>query len=585
MSTDPECRRREAGKGVPAPLQDLSDIAPLPFRGEAGRGVSAPSQDLSDIAPLPFRGEARRGVPAPLQDLSDIAPLPFRGEAGRGVPAPSPQPHILRPHTRREMLRVCSGGFGLMALAGLSSLWAGRAAADTGAGAATPHHPPRARRVIFLFMHGGPSAIDTFDPKPRLDREHGQDPPFKHPIGIIDPEGKLLRSPWEFRQYGESGAPVSSLFPEMAKWVDELCIVRSLHTEGQAHGQAVLKLHTGDATFVRPSLGSWVLYGLGSENENLPGFITIAPTPNHGGVQNYGTSFLPAEYQGTALGRAGSALREAAFHHLEGPPERRHLQRRQLDLIQELNRDHLARVERDTRLEGVIAAYELAFRMQRHAPKLLDLANESKATLDLYGIGEEPTDDFGRQCLLARRFAEAGVRFIQVSHSFKWDQHSKLKSGHEKNAAEVDKPIAGLLHDLKSRGLLEDTLVLWGGEFGRTPTAEKEDGRDHNPNGFTMWLAGGGVKPGLTYGATDEYGYHAVENRVHMHDLHATMLHLLGLDHTRLTYRHAGRDFRLTDVYGNIVHDLLARSHVCSAIASGATSGGPHGPWGADGGP
>lgn len=471
-------------------------------------------------------------------------------------------PHVAAPIDRRDMLRLSSAGFGGLAFSALSSLWAS-AAASTGGNslAARPtHHTPRAKRIIFLFMHGGPSAIDTFDPKPRLEREHGGSLPFAHPEGIIDPDGKIMKSPWEFRRHGQSGIPVSSLFPEVAKHVDDLCIIRSMHTEGQAHGQAVLKLHTGDAAFVRPSVGAWVQYGLGTENENLPGFISICPTLDHGGVQLYGNAFLPAVYQGTPLGSANVRPAEATFPHLKRPadlsPE---LQRRELDFVKGLNSRFSDSDPNDSRLEGVIQSYELAFRMQAHAPRVLDIGNESPETLKLYGIGEKKTDDFGRQCLLARRFAEAGVRFVQVTHNpFKWDQHSKLREGHEKNAAEVDLPIAGLLRDLKARGLLEDTLVLWGGEFGRTPTSEKSDGRDHNPSGYTMWLAGGGVKPGFVYGATDEYGYYAQENKVHMHDLHATLLWLLGLDHKRLTYRFAGRDFRLTDVYGNVVHDIIS---------------------------
>jgi uncharacterized protein DUF1501 len=479
-------------------------------------------------------------------------------------------PHILRPKTRREMLRLCSNGFGLLALAGLSSLWKEAEAAAPGTrnselgtrnspfASKPPMFAPRAKRVIFLFMHGGPSQMDTFDPKPRLDAEHGGKLPFDQPVGISDPNGKLLRSPWEFKKYGQSGADVSSLFPEVAQLVDQLCVIRSMHTEGQSHGQAVLKLHTGQDALVRPSMGSWITYGLGSENENLPGFVTICPTLDHGGVQNFGSAFLPAIYQGTAVGHAGIPAAKAQINHIQNSRVTAEAQRRQLDLLQEMNRDYLKQAQVDAQLEGIIQSHELAFRMQAHAPKLLDIAGESKATLDMYGVGQQPTDNFARQCVMARRCAEAGVRFIQVSHSFKWDQHSNLQKDHERNAKEVDKPIAALLRDLEVRGLLEDTLVWWGGEFGRTPTVQGKDGRDHNPHGFTVWLAGGGVKPGLIYGATDEYGYYAVENKVHMHDLHATLLHLLGIDHEKLTYRYAGRDFRLTDVYGNIVKDILA---------------------------
>jgi hypothetical protein len=476
------------------------------------------------------------------------------------------QPHVVRPRSRRELLKVCSGGFGYFAFSALCGLEQACAASqgvvrdlEATGGPLAPRaaqFTPRAKRVVFLFMGGGPSAVDTFDPKPRLARDDGQALPFAFPVGIVDPNGKLMRSPWEFKQHGQSGLPVSSLFPEVATCVDDLCIIRSMHTEGQAHGQAVLKLHTGDAAFVRPSLGSWVLYGLGTENNNLPGFLTISPTLDTGGAQLYGSAFLPAVFQGTAVGQQGQPAARARFPYLENPATPSALQRRQLDLLQELNRDYLRQAEVQSQVEGVIESHELAFRMQMHAPKLLDLSSETKATRDLYGVDQEPTDDFGRQCLLARRCLEGGVRFVQVSH-VKWDQHSNLKGGHEQNAREVDRPIAGLLKDLKARGLLEDTLVLWGGEFGRTPTAQGKDGRDHNPQGFTMWLAGGGVKPGIAHGATDEWGYHAAENKVHMHDLHATMLHLLGLDHTRLTYRYGGRDFRLTDVYGRVVQELV----------------------------
>ena len=475
--------------------------------------------------------------------------------------------HSVRAYSRRDLLRSTSAGFGSVALGALSSAWNGVAADQPDpvrpeSGPMTvrkTHHPARAKRIVFLFMQGGPSGIDTFDPKPRLEKEHGQSSPLEKPEGLIDPDGKLFRSPWTFRQYGQSGIPVSELFPEVARHVDDLCVIRSMHTEGQAHGQAVLKLHTGDAAFVRPSMGSWIQYGLGSENENLPGFITITPLLDLGGVQLYGNAFLPAVYQGTALGNATTPIAKATFPHLKPPvgPEG-DLQRREVDFVQRLNRDYRDRDPQDSSLDGVIQSYELAFRMQRHAPQLLDLSNESRATLDAYGVGVAPTEEYGRGCLLARRFLEAGVRFVQVTHPGKWDHHAALKTGHEKSSREVDRPIAAFLADLKARGLLDDTLVLWGGEFGRTPTQQGADGRDHNPQGFTVWVAGGGVKAGHIHGSTDEYGYYAAENKVHMHDLHATLLHLLGLDHMRLTYRFAGRDFRLTDVHGRIVHEIIA---------------------------
>jgi hypothetical protein len=456
--------------------------------------------------------------------------------------------------TRRQMLKSAGIGFGYLAFAGL-------AAADDKNPLAPKagHHPARAKRVIFVFMHGGPSQVDTFDYKPRLQKDDGKDLPFEPAKGVSQGTGrKLLASPWKFKQHGESGLWVSELFPEVAKHVDDLCLLSGMHTEGQSHGQAVLQLHTGAQILTRPSVGAWVTYGLGSENQSLPGFVTICPTRGHGGVQNYGNAFLPAAYQGTAIGTANTPASSAQIRNIANSQLTPEQQRKQLDLLQAMNRSHLERAGSDDRIEGVIESYELAFRMQAAAPKLTDLSGESKATRALYGIDEKPTDDFGRQCLLARRFAEAGARYIQVSHSFKWDQHGNLKGGHEKNAKEVDKPIAGLLTDLKARGLLKDTLVLWGGEFGRTPVAQGKDGRDHNPQGFSMWLAGGGVKNGFVYGATDEFGYHSIKDKVHMHDLHATLLWLLGLDHEKLTYRHAGRDFRLTDVYGRVVKEIMA---------------------------
>jgi hypothetical protein len=331
-----------------------------------------------------------------------------------------------------------------------------------------------------------------------------------------------------------------------------------MHTEGNAHGEALLRLHTGQANLVRPSVGSWVSYGLGRENENLPAFITISPPRGHGGVQNYGNAFLPAEHQGMAIGSAEIPIAKAVVPNLAHPRLGLAAQREQVELIQALNRRHLGAVGPDPRIEGLIANYELAFRMQSTMPVIMDLADESPATLASYGIGREPTDNYGRQCLLARKFAERGVRYIQVSTNYTWDHHKKVKEGNIEECAKVDQPIAALLEDLAQRGLLEDTLVLWGGEFGRTPMVENGDGRNHHPQAFTMWMAGGGVRGGLTYGATDDFGYKPVENPVHMHDLHATLLYALGLDHTQLTYRHAGRDFRLTDVHGRIVHDILA---------------------------
>jgi len=424
------------------------------------------------------------------------------------------------------------------------------------------HLPPRVKRVIFLFMHGGPSSIDTFDPKERLVRDHGKPVPFKR--GLTFGEGAvsgLMKPLWDFKHYGQSGIPVSSLFPHVGACADDLCVIRSMVGDGVDHGAALLQLHTGMFQFKRPSLGSWVLYGLGTENENLPGFITIKPSLGHGGANNWASSFLPGEYQGTAIGNSGMKVAEiepepVPYLLSRGLPADH--QRFELDMLQKINRRHAEANQHDPELDARIAALELAFRMQIKAPEAFEVGRESEATRQLYGLDQETTRDFGWQCLLARRLSERGVRFVQCSHSYKWDQHSELHKLHTKNAAEVDKPIAGLLKDLKARGLLSETLVIWGGEFGRTPWAQGADGRDHNPYGYTIWMAGAGVKPGFLYGATDEFGYHAAENRMHLHDLHATLLHMMGLDHHKLTYRYAGRDFRLTDVAGSVHHGIFA---------------------------
>jgi hypothetical protein len=462
--------------------------------------------------------------------------------------------------TRREMLRTCGTGFGMVALAALMGEQQAKAATAKN-GPLSPKLPmfaPKAKRVIFLFMHGGPSQVDTFDPKPLLTRDNGKPCPIAKPRVQFAQTGNLLKSPWEFKHYGQSGIEVSDLFPNVGACVDDLCVIRSIYGDNTAHGGALLQLHTGSDTFVRPSMGSWITYGLGTENQSLPGFITICPTLGHGGVQNWSSAFLPASYQGTPIGNASIPASKAAINYIKNPETPGDLQRMQLDMLKQMNEEQLRHFGHDPQLEGRIESFELAFRMQTEAPELMDISDESKATLDLYGINEKPTDNFGRQCLLARRFAEKGVRFVQATHSYKWDQHGDLRNGHTNNAKEVDKPIAGLLRDLKARGLLDDTLVLWGGEFGRTPTAQGTDGRDHNPHGYTMWMAGGGVKPGTVYGATDDYGYYAVENKMHVHDLHATMLHLLGVEHEKLTYRYGGRDFRLTDVFGKVAKDIIA---------------------------
>ncbi|WP_298863400.1 DUF1501 domain-containing protein [uncultured Gimesia sp.] len=461
--------------------------------------------------------------------------------------------------SRRQMLKSSAGGFGYLALAGLSSEAALKSQSPLLS--KTPHFAPRAKRVIFLFMHGGPSQVDTFDYKPRLNKEDGKRLPFKAAKNIEQSSQenlRLMKSPWKFKQRGESGLWISELFDNVADHADDLCVINSMHTNGQSHGQAVMKLHTGSDSLVRPSVGSWMVYGLGTENNDLPGFISICPSRGHGGVRNFGSAFLPAVYQGTAIGDADTAAKEASIRFLANNTSSEEQQRKQLGLLQAMNQRHLKQVQVDNEIEGVINSYELAFRMQSEVPTLMDLTSETKETQELYGINEKTTENFGRQCLMARRFAEAGVRYIEVAlGNNKWDQHSGLKKGHERNSQSVDKPIAGLLADLKQRGLLEDTLVVWGGEFGRTPIAQGTNGRDHNPQGYSMWLAGAGVKRGHVHGATDEYGYYATRDKVHIHDLHATLLHLMGMDHKKLTYRYAGRDFRLTDVYGEVVHGII----------------------------
>ena len=422
----------------------------------------------------------------------------------------------------------------------------------------SPMYAPKAKRVIFVFLHGGPSQVDTFDPKPLLTRDHGKPFTGEMPRIVSSPTGNLLKSPWEFKHYGESGIEVSDLFPHVGGCVDDLCFINSMYGSNSRHGAALLELHTGSDTFVRPSMGSWVTYGLGTENQNLPGFITICPTLGHGGVNNWSSAFLPAYTQGTPIGNAGieaSKARIPFIHNDETPEE---VQKLEIELMRQMGLDQLKHLGPDPALEGRINSYELAFKMQLAAPELQEITGESEETKKLYGLDDPKTRNFGHQCLLARRFSEKGVRFVQVTHSYKWDQHEALRRDHASNAMEVDKPIAALIKDLKARGMLKDTLVIISGEFGRTPVAQGTDGRDHNPHGFTTILAGGGVKAGIKYGATDDYGFFAVKDKVHIHDLHATMLHLLGIDHTKLTYFHSGRNYRLTDVHGNIVKDILA---------------------------
>ncbi|CAN1540023.1 Protein of unknown function DUF1501 [Fimbriimonadaceae bacterium] len=459
--------------------------------------------------------------------------------------------------SRRELLRASALGFGNLAFLGLLANEA-NAQSKNPLAPKSPMYPARAKRVIFVFLHGGPSQVDTFDPKPLLTRDHGKPFTGEMPRIVSSPTGNLLKSPWEFKHYGESGIEVSDLFPHVGSCVDDLCFINSMYGSNSRHGAALLELHTGSDTFVRPSMGSWVTYGLGTENQNLPGFLTICPTLGHGGVNNWSSAFLPAYTQGTPIGNAGIEAPNARIpfiHNDETPAE---AQRLEIELMRKMGLDQLTHLGPDPALEGRINSYELAFRMQLAAPELQEIAGESEETKKLYGLDDPKTRNFGHQCLLARRFSEKGVRFVQVTHSYKWDQHDALRKEHESNAKEVDKPIAGLIKDLKSRGMLKDTLVVISGEFGRTPVAQGTDGRDHNPHGFTTILAGGGVKAGIKYGATDDYGFFAVKDKVHIHDLHATMLHLLGIDHTKLTYFHGGRNYRLTDVHGNIVKGILA---------------------------
>jgi hypothetical protein len=461
--------------------------------------------------------------------------------------------------SRRDMLARSANGFGAVALAALLAD-DGRAAADASPfRPKRPHFAPQATSVIFLFMDGGPSQVDTFDPKPRLTQEHGQPFKMKKEPTQFDDDGHTLGSPWAFQQYGESGLWVSDLFPNVASCADDLCVVRSMVANFSEHTNANYFFHTGNGQQGRPSMGAWVTYGLGSESRELPGFVVLGSGMiPPGGIDCFGSGFLPAAYQGSMF-RHGSAPVADLTPPSGTSPQ---MQRAKLDLIRKLDAATRERIGPVDALDAAIANYELAARMQTAVPDLYDLSRESAATKALYGLDDAPTRVFGTQCLIARRLVERGVRFVELlcqhlGHD-RWDQHANLKKGHADNARAVDRPIAALLKDLKARGLLDTTLVLWGGEFGRTPFAQGADGRDHNPFGFTIWLAGGGVKGGIAYGATDEYGYHAIENKVTVHDLHATMLHVLGFDHTKLTYRFGGRDMRLTDVHGEVVTDLLA---------------------------
>lgn len=456
--------------------------------------------------------------------------------------------------SRRTFGAVSSFTMGSLAVSAFAP-WKTAHASSGSPAVLRPHVTPRAKRVIFLFMHGGPSHVDTFDYKPLLARDDGKPLPFALPPNI-DAVPKLLNGPWKFHQRGQSGLWVSELLPRMAEVADSLCVIRSMHTKGQSHGQAVGMINTGSDNLVRPSVGAWVSYALGSGHPDLPAHVAIGPATAHGGPRNYGAAFLPAMHQATVVGSNGKPG-TGKIAHLDGPEPPEKVAER-FDLVRKLNQQHLLAAGPDREIEGAIEAVDLASRMRLAAPEIFDVDRETEVTQQAYGIGGKATDAFGRSCLLARRLAEAGVRFITVSSGQVWDQHGNLESGHNSNAQATDQPIAALIADLKQRGLWDDTLIVWGGEFGRTPVVQGKNGRDHNPQGFSVVLSGGGVKAGYAYGETDEYGYYALHNRVHMHDLHATMLHLLGIDHERLTYRYAGRDFRLTDIHGRVVEDILA---------------------------
>lgn len=458
--------------------------------------------------------------------------------------------------SRRKLLSQASTGFGMLALQGL--LAAAKEAAPK------PHFAPKVKHVIFAFMSGGVSHIDSFDPKPRLDKEAGQPMPFPIERTMFNQNGNIMPSPWKFRNYGQSGIPVSDLFPRMGEVVDDLCVIRSMTVKFMEHAQANFYYHSGQPFTGFPSMGAWTTYGLGTASANLPGFVVLGSGEIPlGGINVYGNGFLPAIHQGSFLyPERKEPLQDVTPKEADG------LQRRRLDFINRMDEDFLASTDRDMQVEAAIRNYETAYRMQAAVPELVDLSGETEATKKLYGLDSDQPGKaaYARQCLLARRLIERGVRFVELTMvppkglggGNIWDQHGKLREGHEGNAFVVDQPIAALIRDLKSRGLFEQTLVIWSGEFGRAPFVQGSDGRDHNPYGFSLWVAGGGIKGGQIYGATDEYGYRAVEGILTIHDLHATILHLLGIDHERLTFRFGGRDFRLTDVHGHVIKPILA---------------------------
>ena len=467
------------------------------------------------------------------------------------------------PFPRRDFLAQCGTGLGLSALAPLLGSPTLIGKPNNPMIARGPHFAPKAKRVIHLFMNGGPSHMDTFDPKPELNKWHGKILPEESQLKTERKTGAAFGSPFKFKRYGQSGLPVSELFPHVAKHADDLCVIRSMQANVPNHEPSLMLMNCGESQLVRPSMGSWVTYGLGTENQNLPGFVVLCP----GGypvteTQNWRSAFLPGIYQGTYVNPARKAGEEIIPNLNPARPDNR--QSRQLDLLAKLNQAHQSNRPGDDRLDARIRSFELAYRMQMEASDAFDVTRESKKTLEAYGDGVH-----AKQCLMARRLVERGVRFVQLWHGAgqPWDSHDEIEKNHSRLAGQCDQAIGALLQDLKDRGLLEETLLLWGGEFGRTPTVElpkpgsnagKVNGRDHNHHGFTVWMAGGGVKPGHVHGATDPFGFQAVENPVHVHDLHATMLHLLGFDHEKLTYRYAGRDFRLTDVHGKVVTPLIA---------------------------
>ncbi|MAV36231.1 MAG: sulfatase [Planctomycetaceae bacterium] len=460
---------------------------------------------------------------------------------------------IALPITRRQYLQQSANGFGAVALASILDQ-------PGGAAPRLPHYAAQAKSVIFCFMDGGVSHVDTFDPKPKLDALHGTPA-----TGIKNPTAnknrKWIRSPWSFRPHGESGTVVSDLFPHVATVVDDIAVIRSMQADLPIHSTGVLLLHTGNNTAGRPSMGAWASYGLGSENENLPSFVVLSHgVVPCGGLENYSSGFLPASHQATALAVEGNPI-----ENLQAADENPQIQRAKLDLLRSRDSQFAQQLGGDASVEAAIRNYELAFKLQSSVPDLLDLSRETEAMLQLYGIDSKTRSKklFGIQCLRARRMVEAGIRFIEITcapgaANGTWDQHGDLKAGHEKNAVDTDQAIAGLIKDLKQRGLFDETLVVWAGEFGRTPHAEKEDGRDHHPEGFTIWMAGGGIRGGTVLGATDEFGMYAVEPVTTIHDMHATMLHLLGLDHEKLTFRFGGRDMSLTDVHGRVIRGILA---------------------------